>query len=132
MTVLQEPGTNELFSAIVNSAPERLFLLFDTLISARESMEAPREIAGLTRISEEDFRKRGSYGGNFLFQWYEIFRDLYIIRQLEREIGRAPHQDGRFSPPSATASSNLRFSRNAGLPTMRCSFRDSAAMRPYC
>ena len=82
MKTIYDSGENyELISSIVSEVPHRLVKFFDSLIIARNTLNAAKEIAVLNRIAAEE---RNS---PVMMKWLEIFRDIYVAHCLE--IGRA-------------------------------------------
>ncbi|MBO4647091.1 MAG: hypothetical protein J5806_02930 [Lentisphaeria bacterium] len=69
----------ELISGIVSAIPQRLVKFFDSLIVARNTLNAAKEIAVLNRIAAEE---RNS---PVMMKWLEIFRDVYVAHCLDLE-----------------------------------------------
>ena len=113
----------ELISGIVGAIPSPLVKFFDSLIVARNSLNAAKEIAVLNRIAAEE---RNS---PVMMKWLEIFRDIYVAHCLELEKSADEQPKKNLFTTFERSFENLAFLPDywfANSALVKPAFRDNA------
>ena len=122
-TIYDSSENYELASSIVSAIPHRLVKFFDSLIIARNTLNAAKEIAVLNRIAAEE---RSS---PVMMKWLEIFRDIYVAHCLELEKTRDEQPKKNFFTTFERSFENLAFLPDywfANPALIKPTFRDNA------
>ena len=69
------------FSEIVAKAPDRLLAFFEKFGEARQQLSLMSKVDVLNAVAREEYESCAPRGGTVLMKWFEIFRDIYILRR---------------------------------------------------
>ena len=69
------------FSEIVAKAPDRLLAFFEKFGEARQQLSLMSKVDVLNAVAQEEYENCAPRGGTVLMKWFEIFRDIYILRR---------------------------------------------------
>ena len=69
------------FSEIVAKAPDRLLAFFEKFGEARQQLSLMSKVDVLNAVAREEYENCAPRGGTVLMKWFEIFRDIYILRR---------------------------------------------------